>query len=152
LILRKPLPELRPTMPWPVISETVMKTILRAMLMGCIAAAAAVVMAQSAPAPGKGPGPGAGPPASAPASAPGMGPGMGRGRGGMAGPDYSPGWSMMTPEERSQHQAKMRSMTDYGECKSYMTQQHEQMAARAKAQGAQVPAQPRHDGCAGLKP
>jgi hypothetical protein len=148
LILRKPLPELRPTMPWPVISETVMKTILRAMLMGCIAAAAAVVMAQSAPAPGKGPGPGAGPPASAP----GMGPGMGRGRGGMAGPDYSPGWSMMTPEERSQHQAKMRSMTDYGECKSYMTQQHEQMAARAKAQGAQVPAQPRHDGCAGLKP
>jgi hypothetical protein len=77
---------------------------------------------------------------------------MGRGRGGMAGPDYSPGWSLMTPDERSQHQAKMRSMTNYDECKSYMAQQHEQMAARAKAQGDQLPAQPRRDGCAGLKP
>jgi hypothetical protein len=77
---------------------------------------------------------------------------MGRGRGGMAGPDFSPGWSLMTPEERSQHQAKMRSMTNYDECKAYMAQQHEQMAARAKAQGTQMPAQPRRDGCAGLKP
>jgi glutamate-1-semialdehyde 2,1-aminomutase len=45
-----------------------------------------------------------------------------------------------------------RSMTDYGECKAYMAQQQEQMAARAKAQGGHRPAQPRHDGCAGLKP
>jgi hypothetical protein len=81
-----------------------------------------------------------------------MGSGMGRGRGAMAGPDYSPGWSMMSPEERSQHQAKMRSMTNYDDCKAYMAQQHEQMAARAKAQGMQMPAQPRRDGCAGLKP
>ena len=130
-----------------------MKIAARGVLVLCIAAAVGASMAQPASAPGKGPGPG-GPGVGMPASGPGMGggPGMGRGRGGMAGPDYSPGWSLMTPDERSQHQAKMRSMTNYDECKSYMAQQHEQMAARAKAQGAQLPAQPRRDGCAGLKP
>ncbi len=130
-----------------------MAAVSRWILLGCIVSAASAVMAQGASAPGKGPGPGgqgAGPPASAPGM--GMGPGMGRGRGAQYGPDYSPGWSMMTPEERSQQQARMRSMTNYDECKSYMAQQHEQMAARAKAQGTQVPAQPRRDACAGLKP
>jgi hypothetical protein len=130
-----------------------MTAVSRWILLGCIVSAAGAVMAQGASAPGKGPGPGgqgAGPPASAPGM--GMGPGMGRGRGAQYGPDYSPGWSLMTPEERSQHQAKVRSMTSYDECKAYMAQQHEQMAARAKAQGTQMPAQPRRDGCAGLKP
>ncbi|MCU0921047.1 MAG: hypothetical protein MUF16_12035 [Burkholderiaceae bacterium] len=125
-----------------------MKGILVWFASACLLGAVGAATAQGASAPARGPG--AGPPASAPGM--GMGPGMGRGRGGMYGPDYSPGWSMMTPDERSQHQAKMRSMTNYDECKTYMAQQHEQMAARAKAQGAQMPAQPRRDGCAGLKP
>ena len=124
-----------------------MQTILRGILIGCLAVGAGGSMAQPASAPGKGPGPG-GPVAGSPASAP----GMGRGRGAMYGPDYSPGWSMMTPEERSQHQAKMRSMTSYDECKAYVAQQHEQMAARAKAEGKQIAAQPHRDACAGLKP
>lgn len=129
-----------------------MNAVSRWILMGCILAAAGSVVAQGASAPGRGPaaGQGAGPAASGPGM--GMGPGMGRGRGAPYGPDYSHGWSMMTPEERSQHQAKMRSMTNYDDCKSYMAQQHEQMAARAKAQGTQLPAQPRRDACAGLKP
>ncbi len=129
-----------------------MGTMSHGVLIGCLVAAVGAAMAQPASAPGKGPGPGPG--AGPAASVPGMGggPGMGRGRMGMAGPDYSPGWSLMTPDERSQHQTKMRSMTNYDECKAYMAQQHDQMAARAKAQGTQMPAQPRRDGCAGLKP
>lgn len=130
-----------------------MKIIIHGVLVAFLAVCSAASMAQPASAPGKGTGPG-GPGVGMPASGSGMGggPGMGRGRGGMAGPEYSPGWSLMTAEERSQHQAKMRAMTSYDECKSYMAQQHEQMAARAKAQGTQLPAQPRRDGCAGLKP
>ena len=130
-----------------------MKTILRRVVIGCIAVVTGASMAQPASAPGKGPGPGgqgAGPPASAPGT--GMGPGMGRGRGAMYGADYSPGWSMMTAEERSQHQAKMRAMASQDECRAYIAQQHEKMAARAKAEGKQLPAQPRRDACAGLKP
>lgn len=72
--------------------------------------------------------------------------------GGRAGGDFTPGWSMMTPAERKEHQAKLRSMTKYGDCKAYMDQHHQEMAARAKEKGRTVPQQPRHDGCADLKP
>jgi hypothetical protein len=71
--------------------------------------------------------------------------------GGRSGADFTPGWSMMSPSERQEHQAKMRSMTNYDECKAYMEQHHQQMAARAKEKGGAVPAQPRRDPCAGLK-
>lgn len=68
------------------------------------------------------------------------------------GSDYTPGWSMMSPQERTEHQARMRSMKTYEECKTYQTQHHEQMAARAKERGGKALAQPRRDACAGLKP
>jgi hypothetical protein len=101
--------------------------------------------------PGPGAGPGSG--ASAPLGGPG---GMGRmggpgHMGGRWGTDFTAGWSMMTPAERQEHQAKMRSMTNYDECKAYMDQHHQQMAERAKGKGRTVPAQPGRDACAGLK-
>lgn len=83
------------------------------------------------------PGPGAGK---------GMGPGTNR-----WGQGVTPGWAMMTPEERDQHRAKMQAMTTYDECKTYQTQHHEAMAVRAKEKGMTMPAQPPRDPCAGLK-
>jgi len=105
-----------------------------------VAAAFAAAVASALAQPGPGPGPGA--------SAPRGGPGH---MGGRAGMRYTPGWSMMTPQERSEHQAKMRSMTNADECKAYMEQHHQQMVARAKDKGLKMPEQPRRDACAGLK-
>lgn len=87
------------------------------------------------------------------ASAPGMGMGMGRGGHGMAhwGSDYTPGWAMMDPQERKDHQERMRAMKTYEECKAYHDQHHEQMAARAKERGGKVLMRPRHDPCGGMK-
>lgn len=101
------------------------------------------------PGPGAGPGPGA----SAPSGGPGgMGPMGGPSRmGGRWGADFTSGWSMMTATERQEHQAKMKSMTTYDECKGYMDQHHQQMVARAKEKGGSAPAQSRRDACAGLK-
>jgi hypothetical protein len=102
--------------------------------------------------------------ANAPASAPcsgagtgkgmgkGMGPGMGMGHGAMAGADYTPGWSMMTPQERSAHQEHMQGMKSGADCRAYRDAHHQQMAERAKAQGGQALPPPRHDACAGMKP
>lgn len=102
-----------------------------------------------------GPGmPGAGPAASAPGMGPGMGPGGmmpgGRGPGARWGSDYTHGWSLMTPAERTEHQERMRALKSYDECKSYMEQHREQMAARAKEKGGKLLATPRRDACAGL--
>ena len=71
--------------------------------------------------------------------------------GGRWGNDFTPGWPMMTPSERQEHQARMRSMTTYEDCKAYMDQHHQQMVARARETGRTVPARPRRDACIGLK-
>lgn len=107
------------------------------------AAVALVTVAGTAAAQG-GRGPGAGPAASAP----------GRGSGPMArwGADFTPGWMMMSAQERKEHQERMRSMTSYEECKAYRDEHHQKLAARAKEKGGKAPAQPRRDACAGLKP
>lgn len=112
-----------------------------------LAAAAALLLAAGAapaqPAAGAGPGPGA--------SAPRGGPGGPARSGGRWGKDFTPGWSMMTESERKDHQAKMKSMTNYEDCKAYMEQHHQQMVSRAKEKSRAVPARPRRDGCAGLR-
>jgi len=101
----------------------------------------------SAPRPGMGPGPGMGRGPGPGASAPGYGPRMGGWR---AGPNNTPGWSMMTPEERAAHQQRMQGMTSRADCTAYMEQHHQQMVARAAQRGASAPAQPRRDMCTGL--
>lgn len=103
--------------------------------------------------PGAGPGPGA--------SAPGMGMGMGggprgggpgAGRGMQAGAGNTPGWALMTPQERTEHQQKMASMTQQAECRTYVAEHHEKMVARAKEKGGKPLAGPRRDPCGALKP
>ncbi len=130
-------------------------TVIRLMVLAC-----GFVVACSASWAQGGAGAGAAPGASASGMGMGMGmgtgtgPGMrgGRGPGARAGADYTPGWSMMTPAERSEHLARMRSMKTLDECKDYVQRHHEEMAARAKQKDGKVLAQPRRDPCARLKP
>jgi hypothetical protein len=89
---------------------------------------------------------------AATASAPRAGPPGPMHRGGRWGKDFTPGWAMMSPQERKEHQDKMLAMTNAAECRNYMEQHHTLMAERAKQKGATLPAKPRRDGCTGLQP
>ena len=77
-----------------------------------------------------------------------QGAGMGKmgGRGMRFNQDNVSGWSLMTPEERSAQQAKMRSSKTYAECKALQAEHRVSMAARAKEKGVSLPS-PRQNGC-----
>ena len=60
------------------------------------------------------------------------------------------GWSMMTPEERTEHRNKMHGMKTYDECKSYQEEHHKLMEARAKEKGVTLP-NPRQNACDRMK-
>lgn len=49
------------------------------------------------------------------------------------------GWQLMTPEERADHQTKLRSFTEYTACTDYIAEHHRQMEERAKAKGVTPP-------------
>ncbi len=120
-----------------------MKSFRTLFFAACLAAFALSASAQPKPAA----------PASGPAAG-GMGMGPGMGGGGMhgrAGPDNTYGWSMMTPQEREEHQTKMMDMKSPGDCKAYMDKHHQEMMDRAKQHGTAMPGQPPHDMCEGLK-
>lgn len=80
-----------------------------------------------------------------PAATPKGPPGAGQGHGRMYG------WSLMTPQERTEHQQKMRSFDDYATCTAYVAEHRTLMQARAKEKGIALPAAPRRDRCAHLK-
>jgi hypothetical protein len=121
-----------------------MKTIPTRAIAVTFALAVMTAFAQQ-PAPAPAPGPGAGPAPGASQRGPGMGMGP------RWGADVTHGWSMMTPQERAEHQSKMQSMKTYDECAAYRDQHHKQMLERAKAKGGTMPDTPRRDACAGLK-
>lgn len=105
-----------------------------------------------------GPAASAAPGASAPRMSPGgmgpggVGPGGGRGMmGGRFGAGTTPGWELMSPDERTAHRNAMRSVKTYEECATLRDQHHRDLQARAKERGATLPPQPRRDVCAGLK-
>jgi hypothetical protein len=68
-----------------------------------------------------------------------------------AGPGYTMGWALMTPDEQREHRAKMNAMTNAKFCTDYVAQHHRLMVERAKELGEGVPPPPRTDVCAGLK-
>jgi hypothetical protein len=115
---------------------------MRRILLAAALAASLVAVAQPGPPPGRGPGYGCGA---------GGGPGAGPGGGPCFNAQTVPGWAMMTPEERAQHQQRMRSMHGYDECVAYMNQHHGDMQARAKAQGKKLPWNGPGPGCDYLK-
>jgi hypothetical protein len=84
----------------------------------------------------------------------GMGPGAGNGagRGGRFAWDNTntTGWTLMTAEERSANQARMRAVKTYDECKAVQDENHQAMAARAKEKGLTLAA-PRQNGCDVMK-
>ena len=81
---------------------------------------------------------------------PGMG-GMGPGKGRMAfNQGNTPGWSLMTAEERTAHQQKMWSFKTFDECKAYQGEHHTAMTAKAKEQGKTLPT-PRANACDRMK-
>jgi len=49
------------------------------------------------------------------------------------------GWQLMTPQERTEHQTKLRSFTDYDACKEYVYGHHAKMEERAKEKGITAP-------------
>jgi len=112
------------------------------------AALSASVLAQ--PGPGMGPGGGMGP-GMGPGGG-GMGPGMGGGRGMRFDFNKSntPGWSLMTPEERAAHRDKMLAAKTPEECKAVQEEHHKQMEARAKEKG-QTLRGPRQNACDRMK-
>lgn len=48
------------------------------------------------------------------------------------------GWQFMTPEERIEHQRRMRSFETYDECKAYQAEHHAHMAERARQAGVEL--------------
>ncbi len=83
---------------------------------------------------------------------PGPGAGGVPGKGPHWNSDNTPGWSLMTPEEREAHQQRMAAVKNREECHAYIAGHHEQMAARAKEQGRKTLAKPRRDPCADIQP
>lgn len=76
----------------------------------------------------------------------------GRGHAQWWGADVTPGWSLMSWKERNEHRKHMRAMKTYDECKTYLDQHHERMAARAKEKGVEPFKPASHDACERLKP
>jgi hypothetical protein len=68
------------------------------------------------------------------------GQGQGGGQGWRVTKSNTMGYSLMTPAERAEHQAKMRSFKTYDECIAYTTEHHKMMEERAKEKNIALPA------------
>lgn len=118
-----------------------------ALAIALAAALSASVLAQTGP--GTGPGMGGGP--GMQGAGPGHGAGqMGQGSRGMRNMRFdkgnTPGWTLMTTEERTANQTRMRAATTYDECKQLQDEQHKLMETRAKEKGVTLNA-PGKNGC-----
>lgn len=110
-----------------------------------VASAAAQGNAASAPrGPGMGPGGG---PGMGPGATSGMQGNKGTVARGRAGPEVTPGWSMMTPEERQAHRTQMRGAGSAQECRKLMDEHHALMEKRAQERGLRMRG-PRGNACA----
>ena len=135
-------------------STTKIKSMAIVSLLGAVLAAP--VMAQGGPGMGWGGGWGGGPGMwnGGPGYGAGMGQGWHGGRGGRGmmynNQNGAPGWTLMTPEERTAFQIKMREVKTYDECKVVQKDHLGAMEARAKEKGVTV-FTPQQFGCDNLK-
>lgn len=60
------------------------------------------------------------------------------------------GWQFMTPEERIEHQSRVRAFNTLEECRAYQQRHHKLMEERARERGVAVPSGGR-DICGHLK-
>lgn len=121
------------------------------------AALASPVWAQGGPGMGGGMagGAGGGPAMQNAGPGAGMGPGAaGPGGPGMRGMRFNQGntrgWTLMTPEERTAHQARMRAVTTFDECTAIQTEHRAVVEARAKEKGVTLMT-PRRNACETMK-
>lgn len=121
-----------------------MKATKSILVAASLALGAGLAFAQGGPGFGPGTGPGFGPGAG-PGGGPGKGPGW------RFNADTTPGWSLMTKEERDSHRQGMLAVKTYDECKAYQEAHHKQMAERAKATGSTIPDAPRRNMCDRMK-
>jgi len=124
-------------------TASTLKFLTLATLLGAVVSF--TVLAQ--PGPGGGAGPGAGPMMQGASQA---GPGARGMRNMRFDKGNTPGWALMTAEERSAFQAKMHAVKTYDECKLLQTEHHAAMEARAKEKGVTLPT-PRQNGCDNMK-
>ena len=61
------------------------------------------------------------------------------------------GWQLMTPDERVEHQRRLRSFHDYAACKAYQAKHHAEMQQRARRAGLSLPDKPRGRACEQLR-
>lgn len=111
-----------------------MKQVIAAMSLALLSS---IAFSQASAPESKAKGESAKPAASAPAPQPGAGPGARGPRGRMMRFDEknTPGWSLMTSEERLAHRDRMHAFKTTDECKAYHDEHLKQMEARAKEQG-----------------
>lgn len=60
------------------------------------------------------------------------------------------GWQFMTPNERVEHQRRMRSFERYEDCRAYQAEHHALMAERAQKAGVTLEQKP-NSGCEQLR-
>lgn len=106
--------------------------------------ASAAVVAQPGAGSGDSASPATKPPAGAPAPA-------GKGPRWQFDAGNTPGWSMMTSQERARHHAQMLDFRTHEECAAYLEEHHRQMAARARDRGRPAPDAPRQNMCARMR-
>jgi len=63
------------------------------------------------------------------------------------GPEYTPGWEMMTPEERDAYRQKMFAVPTKQECRRLRDEQIKAAAQRARVRGIKDIPDPRYDAC-----
>ena len=80
----------------------------------------------------------------------GTGMGYGGGRGMRFDQNNTRGWTLMTPEEQTAFQIKMREVKTYDECKLTQTEHRSVMETRAKEKGFTLMA-PRQNACDNMK-
>jgi hypothetical protein len=76
--------------------------------------------------------------------------GQGGGRGMRFNQNNTRGWTLMTPEERTAFQSKMREVKSFDECVQTQTEHRSVMEVRAKEKGVTLPT-PRRNACENMK-
>ncbi len=64
--------------------------------------------------------------------------------------DNTPGWTLMTPAERTEFQNRMWAAKTYDECKALRAEHRATLEARAKEQGV-ILNEPRRDACGQMR-
>jgi len=63
------------------------------------------------------------------------------------GPEYTPGWDMMTDRERAEHRQRMIAAPTSAECRRLRDEQYKMSAERARNRGIKDLPNARYDAC-----